>query len=144
MNIEQLPANQNNLSVICKLFINFLTKISNYMFSLLLYLAVKLVIITVKMWLFTSFPKSHLNSEWIYEDINFPKYKSKNLKDFALKVFIASFGLLEASQGSYKNFQGKILQIVWFVFWNIDDFINSFWLNLTFKDFELFGHSRPS
>ena len=81
---------------------------------------------------FTSFPKSQLNSEWIYEDINFPKYKSKNLKDFALKVFIASFGLLEASQGSYKNFQGKILQIVWFVFWNIDDFINSFWLNLTF------------
>ena len=75
---------------------------------------------------FTSFPKSQLNSEWIYEDINFPKYKSKNLKDFALKVFIACFGLLEASQGSYKNFQGKILQIVWFVFWNIDDFINSF------------------
>ena len=34
-----------------------------------------------------------LNSEWIYEDINFPKYEPKNLNDFALKDFIASLGL---------------------------------------------------
>jgi hypothetical protein len=96
--------------------------------------------------------KGQLNSEWIYEDINFPKYEPKNLKNFALKVFKASLGLPgsflgppgdlvsniikktymkpeKASwkpQGSYKNFQGNILLIFWFVFWKIDDFINSF------------------
>ena len=75
------------------------------------------------------------------------------MKDFALKVYIASMGLSGSflgppgdlvsniikkevyreaqkasrkAQVSYKNFQGKILQIIGFVFWKIDVFINPF------------------
>ena len=31
--------------------------------------------------------------------------------------------------------RAEILQIFWVIFWEIDDFINSFWLNLTFSSF---------
>ena len=33
--------------------------------------------------------------------------------------------------------RAEILQIFWVIFWKIDDFINPFWLNLTFTRFNL-------
>ena len=43
--------------------------------------------------------KGQIKSEWILKIINFPKYEPKNLKDSALKVFIAFLGLPESSLG---------------------------------------------
>ena len=51
----------------------------------------------------------------------FPKNQPKKLKDFCREFFIVH--------------RAEILQIFWFIFWKIDDFINPFWLNLTFRKF---------
>ena len=66
----------------------------------------------------TLISKGQIKSEWIYEIINFQKM---NRKISALRVFIVH--------------RAEILQIFWFIFWKIDDFINPFWLNLTFTKF---------
>ena len=57
--------------------------------------------------------KCQIRSEWIYEIINFPKTDPNNLKDICLESFYST------------HFLGH--------FWKIDDFINPFWLNLTFN-----------
>ena len=59
--------------------------------------------------------KGKINSEWIYEIINFPKNDPRNSKDFCPRY--------------YKNSQGRNPSNVL----EIGDFINSFWLNLTFS-----------
>jgi hypothetical protein len=60
--------------------------------------------------------KGQIKSEWIYEIINFPK--PKNLKDFCPMY--------------YKNSQGRNPSNFLVHFLEIDDFMNSFGLNLTF------------
>ena len=56
--------------------------------------------------------KGQIKSGWIYEIINFPKNKPKNLKDFCPMYY-------KNSQGrNPSNFSGDFLEI--------DDFINSF------------------
>ena len=63
-------------------------------------------------------PKGQLNSEWIYEDIDFPKFHIARIS--ALKFFVASLGLpgdlvsniinKETNRkppGSYTKFQGR-------------------------------------
>ena len=67
--------------------------------------------------------KSQIKSEWIYKSINFQKMKRKIWRISALRVFIVH--------------RAEILQIFWFIFWKIDDFINPFWLNLTFRAIKL-------
>ena len=56
--------------------------------------------------------KGQINSEWIYEIINFPKNEPKNLKDFCPMY--------------YKNSQGRNPSNFSVHFLEIDDFINSF------------------
>ena len=34
----------------------------------------------------------------------------------------------------FLDFRAEILQILRLLFWSMDDFINSFWLNLTFSE----------
>ena len=63
--------------------------------------------------------KGQIKSEWIYEIISFPKNDPKNLKDMCPMY-------CKNSQGrNPSNFSGHFLEI--------DDFINSYWLNLTFS-----------
>ena len=64
--------------------------------------------------------KGQIKSEWIYEIINFPKNEPKNLKDFCPMY--------------YKNSQGRNPSNFLVHFLEIDDFINSFWLNLIFSN----------
>ena len=61
--------------------------------------------------------KGQIKSEWIYQIINFAKNEPKIWRISALKHL----------------HRAEILPIFWFNFCKIDDFINSFWLNLTFK-----------
>ena len=67
----------------------------------------------------TLISKGQIKSEWIYEIINFQKMTRKIWRISALRVFIVH--------------RAEILQIFWVIFWKIDDFINPFWLNLTFR-----------
>ena len=60
------------------------------------------------------FPKGHMKSEWIHQ---FHKNDTKIWRISALRVFTAQ--------------RTEILILV--IFWRIDDFINPFWLNLTFS-----------
>ena len=69
-------------------------------------------------------PKGQIKSEWIYKIINFPKNDPKNLKDICPMYCKNSHGR------NPSNFSGHFLEI--------DDFINSFWLNLTFMDLAKF------
>ena len=62
--------------------------------------------------------KGQIKSEWIYEIINFQKLTRKIWRISVLCTI--------------KTLRAKILQIFRVIFWKIDDFINSFWLNLTF------------
>ena len=47
---------------------------------------------------------------------------------------------LRVSNYSIKRFRSGILQIFQLLFWKIDDFINSFWLNLTSNELSHFTH----
>ena len=86
-------------------------------YPLITYLLRKTTAIWKLVWLDKIFIKGQINSEWIYEIINFPKNNLKNLKDSCLMYY-------KNSQGrNPSNFSGHFLENV--------DFINSFWLNLT-------------
>ena len=61
--------------------------------------------------------EGQIKSEWIYEIIYFQKNDLKNLKDVCPERFYSI----------------EILQISQVIFWKIDDFINPFWVNLTFS-----------
>ena len=63
--------------------------------------------------------KGQIKSELIYEIIDCQNMTQKIWRISALRVFTVH--------------RAEILQIFWFIFWKIDDFINPFWLNLTFK-----------
>ena len=76
---------------------------------------------------------------------NFPKYHWKNLIDFCPGRFyrlgtcdlfwLFSRRLYSGECITYLvwiNFHGRIYQKILVVFWKIDDFINTFWLHLTF------------
>ena len=64
--------------------------------------------------------KGQIKSEWIYEIINFQKMTRKIWR------------ISEFLQYLHKG-RNQILQIFWAIFWQIGDFINPFWLHLTFK-----------
>ena len=64
--------------------------------------------------------KGQIKSEWIYEIINFPKTKPIYLKDFCPLYYNKNSQVRNPS-----NFSVHFLEI--------DDFINSFWFNLTFR-----------
>ena len=63
--------------------------------------------------------RGQIKSKWIYEIINFQKLTLKIWRISAMRVFIVH--------------RAEILQIFGVNFWKIDDFINPFWLNLTFR-----------
>ena len=76
----------------------------------------------------------------------FPKYHRKNLIDFCPGRFyrlstcdlfwLFTRWLYSGECITYLvwiNFQGRNLSIFSVVFWKIDDFINTFWLHLTFR-----------
>ena len=67
-----------------------------------------------------AFPsKGQIKSEWTYEIINLLKNDPKHLKDFC-PIYC-------------KNSQGRNPSTFLSLFLDIDDFINSIWLNLTFN-----------
>ena len=90
--------------------------------------------------------KGQMKWECIYEIIDFPKYHWKNLIDFCPGRFyrlgtcdlfwLFSRRLYSGECITYLvwiNFQGRNLSNFSVVFWKIYDFINTFWLHLTFR-----------
>ena len=90
--------------------------------------------------------KGQMKLEYIFEIIDFPKYRRKNLIDFCpgrfyrlgtcdlFWLFPRQLYLGECiTYLVWINFQGRNLSNFLVVFWKIDDFINTFWLYLTFS-----------
>ena len=101
--------------------------------------------------------KSQIKSEWIFEVIDFPNYQLKIWRISALKVYlklnqkvvltdVSTHGKpslnMQKKSGeivlyleilNFKTFMAEILQIFQLLIWKIDDFMNSFWHNLTFS-----------
>ena len=95
-----------------------------------------------KFWAYEA-TKGQMKSECTYEIIDFPKYHQKNLKDFCpeslfrlgmLSTHLSRVALrIIKTNHMYLPSRAEIYQIFLVVCCKIDDFINTFWLHLTFN-----------
>ena len=87
------------------------------------------------------------NLAWIFLTIRAKKKKKRHNQRPCIIIYLQLYGLFNVLHykkvplfcwfDHFLDFRAEILQIFWLLFWSIDDFINSFWLNLTFRSWSL-------